>query len=179
MKAKFWGCLWLAFVASAANANGNQADNSAELKLSVGGKITAKCSIALDENQVAVILNDSAGNAAVGFSVDCNQRLAMSVSTRNGGLALIAQPGFVDSPGFSSFQPYKLDFSISTPGANPLSFNSDAIKSVPGTGIFGVIPYSAQGNLALSWQTRQPLIGGNYSDIIEIRVSGEGESGNP
>jgi hypothetical protein len=165
--------------ASGGGQGNNQDSSSAELKLAVGGKITPRCSLSLNDNQVGVILDDRAGNASVGFSVDCNQRLALSVSTRNGGLALLASPGFVDSPGFASFQPYKLDFSIGTSGANPLSFNSEAIKSVPGSGSFGVIPFAAQGNLALSWQTNLPLIGGNYSDIIEIRVSGEGESGNP
>jgi hypothetical protein len=155
------------------------AEPTIDMTLSVTGHISPRCEFDLPDNSVNVRLTDRAGRASLPFTVDCNQPLSLSVSTRNGGLKLRSSEGFTASPGFISHLPYRLDFSVDAANAQPLSFDSDDIQSVPGTGGFGVIPFSTQGSLALSWSPELPLIGGEYGDVIEIRISGNGETNGP
>jgi hypothetical protein len=146
--------------------------------LNITGKISPHCAIDLDRNSFDATLTDGPGNDSVGFSIDCNERLNVFMSSRHGGLKLeTSRPG-INSPGFISFLPYLATFAVTADGAKPVSFES---KHMVGgaIGAIGVAPYRARGRLDLSWKPTAPLIGGSYSDIIEIRVSGEGETGFP
>lgn len=132
-----------------------------------------------DRTGLDLTLNDRPGRARLPFSVDCNQTMDIAVTTRNGGMALQSQRGFVASPGFIALLPYDLDFSIDRAGAQTITFNSENLRESPGTGSFGVIPFVTRGALELSWSPSLPLIGGEYGDVIEIRVSGRGETNGP
>jgi len=146
--------------------------------LNITGKISPHCSISLDRNSIDATLTDGPGQDRLGLSVDCNQRLTVSMSSLHGGLKLRTSKGHIDSPGFISFLPYTATFEVAAAGAKPVSFHSK--RMVGGaSGSIGVTPFHAKGSLDLSWKPEAPLIGGSYSDVIEIRVSGEGETGFP
>ena len=69
-------------------------------------------------------------------------------------------------------------FVVDAAGASPVAFRSEQMLA-GATGSIGVAPYRARGRLVLSWSPTAPLIGGAYSDVIEVRVSGAGETSSP
>lgn len=146
--------------------------------LTVTGKISPHCAIALDRTSIDATLTDGPGSDQLGFSVNCNQPLAVRMSSLYGGLKLKTSRNDVDSPGFTSFLPYTATFEVAAAGAKPVSFRSKRMMG-GASGSIGVTPYRAKGSLDLSWNPEAKLIGGSYSDVIEIRVSGDGETGFP
>jgi len=180
-------CMWLAVMASIgiavtssqpAIATGSHsygsANESVDLKLKLDGYIKPHCSINIPDEKLWFYIYDEAGQASVDFAVNCNQPISVEVSSRNGGLQHTAFNRIPDYDGFSEFVPYDLSLAIDAPNAKTLSFTSEHIQTAPGRGSVGVIPYSADGSLDLSWSPKEPLIAGEYRDVIEIRVTGDG-----
>jgi len=79
-----------------------------------------------------------------------------------------------DYPGFDNFLPYNLTFAIDALDAQPVMFESQSIKGTHGEGSVGVIPFQTTGYVMLDWAPGEPLVAGNYRDVIEIRVIGDG-----
>jgi hypothetical protein len=161
----------LALAASCANA----ADATA--KLEIVGHVSPRCAIAFEQSTVSHVLTDGPGSDGVPFSVDCNQPLVVNLKSLNGGLANEGREHLLPSPGFISLLPYTATFLVDASGASPVAFRSEQMLS-GATGSIGVTPYKARGRLVLSWSPTEPLIGGAYSDVIEVRVSGAGETGS-
>lgn len=159
----------LAFAASSAHA----ADATA--KLEITGHVSPRCSLAFEQSTVSHVLTDGPGSDDVPFAVDCNQRLVVNLKSLNGGLAHEARSRLMPSPGFISLLPYTATFQVDAAGASPIAFRSEQMLT-GATGSIGVTPYKAHGRLVLSWSPSAPLIGGAYSDVIEVRVSGSGET---
>jgi hypothetical protein len=152
------------------------ADATATLEIT--GKISPRCAIDLHRVTINRTLTDGAGGQQFDFSVDCNQRLVVNMSSLNGGLKLESSRPNVAAPGFITFLPYIATFNVAAPGAKPVSFESE--RMIGGaSGSIGVAPFEAKGSLDLRWTPEAPLIAGSYNDVIEIRVSGAGESGFP
>ena len=145
--------------------------------LEILGHISPKCSIDLQDSTIVRELTDGPGSEQVGLSVDCNQRLVVNLRSQNGGF--LHESGHRDSgsPGFISLLPYTATFEVDASGASPVTFRSDEMIA-GASGSIGVAPYAARGELVLNWSPEKPLIGGAYNDVIEIRVSGEGETGS-
>lgn len=150
------------------------ADESKDLQLKLDGYIKPHCSIDIPDNKLWFPIYDEAGYSSVEFNVNCNQALNVEINSRNGGLQHIAFNRIPDYEGFSEFVPYNLSFAIDAANAQALNFQSEQIKAAPGRGSIGIIPYSASGSLDLSWATNEPLIAGEFRDVIEIRVTGDG-----
>jgi hypothetical protein len=145
--------------------------------LEVVGQISPRCSINLQSGNIGQALTDAPGSERVGFSVDCNQRLSVNLHSLNGGFLHESGHPTSASPAFISFLPYTATFQVAASGASPISFRSDQMVAGTGaTGSIGIAPFKAQGELILNWSPEKPLLGGAYSDVIEIRVSGEGET---
>jgi hypothetical protein len=145
--------------------NGNGGANDAELALSVEGRISA-------------LLSDASGRKSVGFEVYCNQTLSVIMTSANGGLEHPTRKRQENFPGFGNFVPYTARFSVNANEAQPVAVSSQAMLGGAG-GSIGTTPYRATGALEFSWTTEQPLLGGTYTDIIEIRVTGAGEDEIP
>jgi len=152
------------------------ADSTADLKLKLDGFIKPYCSIDIPDDKLWFPIYDEAGDSSVAFNVNCNQDLKVEISSLNGGLQHAAFHRIPDYDGFSEFLPYNLSFAIDAANAQALNFQSEQIKAAPGRGSIGIIPYSASGRLDLSWAPSEPLIAGEYRDVIEIRVTGDGGS---
>lgn len=152
------------------------AAETVDLKLKLDGFIKPHCSIDIPDNKAWFYLYDEADSASVDFAVNCNQPLKVEISSRNGGLRHEAFDRIPDYEGFSEFVAYSLSLAIDAPDAEKLNFESEHIQTTPGRGSIGVIPYSADGTLGLSWMPDEPLIAGEYRDVIEIRVTGDGGS---
>ena len=143
--------------------------------LTVVGQVSPKCSIDLDSDTVDHQLTDGPGRERVGLSVDCNQRLVVNMQSQNGGFLHESGRRDSGSPQFISLVPYQTTFEVDSAGAAPVSFRSDQMLA-GASGSVGVTPFKARGALILDWSPEKPLLGGSYSDVIEIRVSGEGEA---
>lgn len=154
----------------------SSADETVDLKLKLDGYVKPNCSIDIPENKLWFTIYDDAGQASVDFAVNCNQPLKVEVSSLNGGLRHEAFNRIPDYEGFSEFLPYDISLAINAPDAKTLLFESEHIQTTPGRGSINVIPYSADGTLDLSWSPNEPLIAGEYRDVIEIRVAGDGGS---
>lgn len=152
------------------------AKKAVDLKLALDGYVKPHCTIDIPDNKVWFTLLDEAGSASVDFAVNCNQYLKVEITSQNGGLRHEAFNRIPDYAGFSEFVPYDLSLAINAPDAKTLSFESEQIQTTPGRGSIDVIPYSADGTLDLSWSPDEPLIAGEYRDVIEIRVTGDGGS---
>jgi hypothetical protein len=177
--------MWLAAMASIgiavtssqtaiAKSGHNKADESVDLKLRLDGYIKPHCSINIPNKKLWFYIRDEAGQASIDFEVNCNQPLNVEVSSKNGGLKHTAFNRIPDYDGFSEFVPYELSLAVDAPDAKTLNFESEHIQVMPGGGSIGVIPYSANGTLDLSWLPEEPLIAGEFRDVIEIRVTGDG-----
>jgi hypothetical protein len=145
--------------------------------LEIVGQISPKCSINLQDNNISETLTDHPGSESVALSVDCNQRLVVNMHSLNGGFLHESGKKSSGSPDFISLLPYTATFQVDASGASPVSFRSEEMAAGGGAnGSIGVAPYKAKGALKLSWAPEKPLIGGAYNDVIEIRVSGAGET---
>jgi hypothetical protein len=145
--------------------------------LEIVGQISPKCSIDLQNNNINETLTDHPGSESVALSVDCNQRLVVNMHSLNGGFLHESGKKSSGSPDFISLLPYTATFQVEASGASPVSFRSEEMAAGGGAnGSIGVAPYKAKGALKLSWSPEKPLIGGAYNDVIEIRVSGAGET---
>jgi hypothetical protein len=169
---RFRGLSIVALFALAASA-ANAADATA--KLEITGHVSPKCDVTFDRSTVSHVLTDRPGSDDVPFSVDCNQPLVVNLKSLNGGLAHEARNELLPSPGFISLLPYTATLLVDAAGASPIAFRSEQMLA-GATGSIGVTPYNAHGRLVLSWSPAAPLIGGAYSDVIEVRVSGAGET---
>lgn len=170
---------------SASSATGSQdvkssssySHSAATLELAIKGYIKPHCALHLDTHDLHQTLTDGAGSARVGFDVNCNQRLGIRIKSQNGALLHENWQSLQTSPGFTHRVPYELEFSVGVDGAQPIHVNSQDIAETPLGGSTEVIPYHARGKLQFNWSPEAPLIGGNYGDVIEIRVTGEGGMG--
>jgi len=165
------------FALLALSASGAHAAD-ATAKLEITGHVSPKCAVAFDRATVSDVLTDRPGSDDVPFSVDCNLPLVVNLKSLNGGLALEKSRELLASPGFISLLPYTATFVVDAAGASPVAFRSEQMLA-GATGSIGVTPYRAHGRLVLSWSPTAPLIGGAYSDVIEVRVSGAGETSSP
>jgi len=161
------------------DSRGSAIPASVNLELAVRGYIKPRCELRLDSNQIHAVLTDGNGSASVDLKVNCNQRLSVSMQSRNGGLMHEKHGIWDTSTGFTGFVPYQLTFDVKARGTSPIVVESKQIQAVPGGGSIGAIPYRADGKLSLNWKPEGNLFGGRYGDVIEIRVSGEGETGRP
>jgi hypothetical protein len=150
----------------------------ADATLEIRGRISPRCAVEFSAAAVHVDLTDSAGSEQVPFSVDCNQPLVVHMTSHNGGLMHSSHKSGVRSPGFTSLLRYTATFSVDAGNTRPVAFESDRMMA-GASGSIGAAPYRAQGSLDLNWTPEAPLLGGRYGDVIEIRVSGEGETGSP
>lgn len=139
--------------------------------LEIEGEISARCAISLGETNVSVPLTAAGGTRSIPFSVDCNQPLSVQMTSRNGGLSHVTHGRGETYAGFANFVPYSAAFSLAVNGAAPVVAESEAMRAGAG-GSTGVTPYQATGMLGLTWRPTPALLGGQYSDVIEIRVSG-------
>lgn len=146
--------------------------SSMSLELTIRGKVSPKCEISLSSRSVDVILDDNAGAHALPFMVDCNQRMNVEMRSLNGGLQHTKLGRDARFPGFANFVPYRASFALDTEGARVFSVKSTEIIA-PAQGSIGLVPYQASGSLNLAWDQTLPLLGGQYRDVIEIRVSGD------
>lgn len=146
------------------------------LDLAVGGYIKPHCSFELGNEYVRVELNDRANSTSIPFNLDCNVPLEFSVESQNGALDHAAIDRIDSYPGFQARLPYDVDLDFDVPNANRLSFESEDIQAVPGTGQLQVIPYQSGGHVRLNWNPEAPLLAGKYNDIIRIRVTGDGST---
>jgi hypothetical protein len=162
-----------AMASNGGNGNGNSGDDGVELELTITGKISPKCEISLPNKRIQTVLTDGAGSESVAFSVNCNQKLSVVMTSANGGFEHPTRDRNENFDGFTNFLPYQATFSVNANDAQPVVAQSEAMLGGAG-GSIGVVPHSATGTLELSWQPEQPLLGGVFEDVIEIRVTGAG-----
>lgn len=156
----------LPFAAASAHAG------TETLELTIRGAISPRCEIAIPDRAVDFILTEDAGATMLPFSVNCNRPMAVEMRSLNGGFEHSKVTGQSPYPGFTNLVRYRASFAIDREGATPLAAQSDAMTS-GARGAMGVIPYETTGRLSLSWGRSAPLLGGNYKDVIEIRISGD------
>lgn len=151
-------------------------DGSTEtLRLRIAGEIPARCAIGFSDRRAELALERSSGTFDLPFSVDCNDLMTVSVKSRFGAMLHAQAPDIQPSPGFDQEQPYRVALRLQGHAVSP-TFESRDIRDVPGTFSPDTVPGVTTGELSLSWRRSQPLLGGEYSDILEIRVSGAGET---
>jgi hypothetical protein len=167
-----WLIATLAITPAVHASNGSNNDG-VDLDLTIIGRISPKCEINLPEKAVHVQLFDRPGNEQVEFTVNCNQKLSVTMTSLNGGLEHVTHSRGEQFEGFQNFLPYTAQFDVNADGAQVVSIDSEAMVG-GATGSIGVVPFSTNGTLNLSWDPEQPLVGGTYEDVIEIRVTGAG-----
>ena len=152
-----------------------QASLTDEVALRIKGHISPRCALDLSRSEVEITLLPTSGQALLPLRVDCNERLAISMMSQNGGLLHPAHARGARYPGFTGFLPYQAAFRIEADGEKPISASSIAMRGAGVAGSTHVIPYRTAGSLYLSWTPSEGLLAGEYRDVIEIRVSGAGE----
>lgn len=146
-------------------------DASQSLELKIFGKVSPKCELSFSDDEADVVLTEQAGTTTLPFAVDCNQRMNVQMRSLNGGLQHVEvgrEPRF---NGFANFVPYTATFRIDVEGAREVSAESREMTS-SASGNVGRIPFQSKGELNFAWAATPPLLGGQYRDVIEIRVSG-------
>lgn len=165
------GALILAWTAPAIATGPSHSSGSATAILEISGRISSRCSIDLDDRTISVTLNEAGGSRSVPFSVDCNRPMQVHLTSRFGGLSHVTHQRGEEYRGFTGFIPYRASFDVTAQGADVVTANSEEMKDGV-TGSVGVTPYRANGTFGVTWQASEPLLGGNYSDVIEIRIVG-------
>lgn len=149
--------------------------SSTNLELKIAGKISPKCDVRLAEEDVELDFSSRDGHQDFLVEVDCNQELGIEMRSQHGGFRLeTIGKNMPKARGFTGFVPYAAEFSVNALGAQPVLVNSELMKNSASGGSIGVIPYKTNGNLSLKWSAKADLFGGRYSDVIEIRASGNG-----
>src|SRR3546814_911961 len=146
-------------------------DASQSLELKIFGKVSPKCELSFSDDEADVVLTEQAGTTTLPFAVDCNERMNVQMRSLNGGLQHVEvgrEPRF---NGFANFVPYTATFRIDAEGARGVSAESREMTS-PVRGSVGKIPFQSNGELSFAWAATPPLLGGQYRDVIEIRVRG-------
>ncbi len=173
-----WVVLLMAPVHARDDGYGHGRSDDAKLELKIKGRISPKCEIDLPNRRVQKILTDGPGSESIGFRLNCNQRLSVSMTSTNGGFEHPTRDRDQAFEGFTNFLPYRAQFSVNASNAVPVTANSVSMLGGAG-GSIGTIPFNTTGTLELSWAPELPLLGGTYEDTIEIRVSGAGENEIP
>lgn len=145
------------------------------LRLRIAGTIPARCAIGFSDRRAELALERASGTFDLPFSVDCNDLMTVRVKSRFGAMVHVQKPDIQPSPGFGQEQPYRIALALQGGAVSP-TFESRDIRDVPGTFSTESVPGTTTGKLSLSWRRTQPLLGGEYNDILEIRVSGAGET---
>lgn len=167
----------LAFGAANANIDSQNLADSTTIELGIEGYIKPRCVIQIDTPQSHLTLTGQDGRYTQSFDVDCNQHLSVEMRSLNG--ALLHTKSELQSPDaeFSDRINYQVDFSVAAPGASVVSARSQDMFDNSVSGSIGTIPYKTEGNLHFSWSSDKPLLSGEYGDVIEIRVIGDGGMG--
>jgi hypothetical protein len=171
-------CAFMALMGVATPVAAHSADADADratLRLDVSGTIAPRCVISLADAQLQLALVNATGNVRLPFDVDCNDRMAVQLRSRNGALIHERSATLIPSAGFDSQQPYRLSISIGAGETSP-TYESRDLFAAPAVFETSGIPGVTSGQLAVSWSRSQPLLGGDYHDVIEIRVSAAGET---
>ena len=174
-----------AMIPSAASAtynhgggHGGGGGSNAELQLRIFGKISPKCEISLPNRRIQTVLTDDAGSESVNFRVNCNQELSVTMTSANGGFEHPTRDRGENYDGFLNLLPYRATFSVNADDARAVVAKSEDMIAGAG-GSIGTVPFKAKGKLELTWDPELPLLGGTFVDVIEIRVSGAGETHIP
>lgn len=178
MRAIISFCVCVTLYPAVAEPSNSRNDAAVDLELDIVGHISPKCEIQLPNRAIRVLLNDQPGTEQVGFRLDCNQQMSVVMTSQNGGLEHASHGRGESFDGFANFLPYSATFQVDADGALPVTATSNAMLGGAG-GAIGVVPHKAAGSLALAWNPEQPLVGGTFEDVIEIRVTGAGESEIP
>jgi hypothetical protein len=164
----------LAFGTANAKINSQSPDGATTIELGIEGYIKPHCAIQLDPSIPNLNLSSNVGKYTQSFGVNCNQRLHVEMRSLNGALVHSKNEDLSHNPKFSDRINYRLEFSVAAPGASTLSAYSQDMFEDSVSGSIGTIPYKTKGNLHFSWSSEKPLLAGEYGDVIEIRVSGDG-----
>ena len=151
-----------------------QGHHSKTLRLKLKGHVRPHCGIGLENQQIFENLTDGPGHRVIAFEVDCNEELQIEMRSLNGGLQHENASLIGVQPGFLTLLPYDLSVNVQASNAQTVNVGSQEIKNIFRGGSIGVIPYRTSGQLELRWSPENPLIGGRYRDVIEIRTSGKG-----
>lgn len=162
----------LAFALPASAWCHSKGSSQVDLALSIYGKISPKCELALNDRNIDVILTDKAGTASLPFTLDCNQKMSVQLRSLNGGLQHEALGSAPKYAGFVNFVPYTATFQVNADGAQPFSAESKRMTSAV-QGHIGRGSSQTTGAISFAWEATPPLLGGRYKDVIEIRVSGD------
>lgn len=165
-------------VTTKANATAAGPAGTVMLTLDVEGTIPQRCTLDIAEDSIRLTLGRGPGSRSVPVSIDCNDRMAVSIKSDEGGLLHSKAATMLPNPGFDNFLPYDLALRVPSAGAT-LRWSSRDIKDVAETETTNRVPGIARGELDFSWAPRRPLIGGDYADHVEIRVSAAGETNGP
>ena len=164
----------LVFGSANANINSQNVAGSTTIELGIEGFIKPHCIIEFDSSRSNIPLTAKAGQYTQSFEVDCNQHLSVEMQSLNGAFLHENSKLLIQSPEFTDRVNYQVDFAVSAPGASVVSARSQDMFENPVVGSIGVIPFKTKGNLHFSWSPDKPLIAGEYGDVIEIRVTGDG-----
>jgi len=162
------------YTASATSFLSAQMMAKADITLDISGHIKPKCDLLIAEKQISLTLGKTAGYRDMDIQIDCNQTLSIEMQSLNGGLLNEKADFLSSSSGFTEILPYDLEFTVPAAGADLIRVESENIKGVMRGGSTGVTPFKAKGNLRVRWTPEQTLLGGRYSDVIEIRASNIG-----
>jgi hypothetical protein len=167
--------LAMAVATSSVSAQANERDDQATLRLNVSGTIASRCMISFADTRIVLNLGAAVGQVRLPFDVDCNDRMSVQLRSRLGALQHERSASIIPSVGFGSEQPYRLSLALGS-GEGSRSYESRDIFAAPAVYETAAIPGVTTGQLSVAWERSQPLLGGRYYDIIEIRVSAAGET---
>ncbi len=154
-------------------STGTHGHDDAQIDLRVTGHVSPKCEINLPNRRIQTALTDGSGHETVTFHVNCNQILSVVMTSSNGGLKHPTYDREQSFQGFTNFLPYRASLSVNANNAQSIVAESSAMIG-GASGSIGVVPFSAAGKLELQWNPEQPLLGGTFEDVIEIRITGSG-----
>jgi hypothetical protein len=138
-----------------------EASDQAVLRLNMVGTIATRCSIDLGNVRTNLDLSQRTGTQRFTFGIDCNDQMVMRLRSRSGAMIHEKSDTLTPSPFFDSQQPYRVKVQLGQ------QWGSVTTAHIPGID---------RGALDISWNRTLPLLGGQYHDILEIRISAAGES---
>jgi hypothetical protein len=152
-----------------------EASDQAVLRLNMAGTIAPRCSIDLGDVRANLDLSQRTGTQRFTFGINCNDQMVMRLRSRSGAMIHEKSDTLTPSPFFDSQQPYRVKVQLGA-AETPVEFESRDLGQQWGSVTTAHIPGIDRGALDISWNRTLPLLGGQYHDILEIRISAAGES---
>ncbi|MCB1885118.1 MAG: hypothetical protein KDG89_14160 [Geminicoccaceae bacterium] len=164
----------LALVAAVATpaAAGTGYTGNKDVALTLQGDVSPRCGIVgAPGGGVDLGSLNGRGGARLAFEIDCNEPVAYTLVSANGGLTNVDLEG--EAPrGFAAGVAYSAAVEAPKAGFSGVAHDSRSLVGAGRGGTGTAVPFKSAFAVRLAWNADAPLMAGRYQDVLTLRIAG-------